>query len=51
MASLYDKGLIRFSYARTDWQEPSIALKGRNGRAKRLRLTPLGAEMAISRIP
>jgi hypothetical protein len=51
LASLYDKGLIRFSYAWHGWQEPIYALKGANGKAKSVRLTPLGTEIAFLRIP
>jgi hypothetical protein len=51
LSQLYDKGLIRMSYVRYGWQEPVYNGKGTHGRAKSLRLTPLGTEIAFLRIP
>jgi hypothetical protein len=51
LASLFNKGLIRFSFAWHGWHDPTSHVRGRRGAAKSIRLTPLGAEVAFLRIP
>jgi hypothetical protein len=50
LTTLYDKGLIRVSFAYHGFVEPLTGIHGISGRAKGIRLTPLGLEVAFLRL-